>query len=237
MKFLYTFLTLVLLSVFSTQISAQNCECPDVDFESVVNDVDHIFRGTVTKWDQIQATSRNMTFTFNVTNTWKGAETREITLRTDPATRPCGVSFEINKEYLVFAWKDMTSICYPTTLYDQSPFIASLNKLTDNDHRGVTFDIFLKNWVKANDKETDWDGNPILVYNETIYSQEDLLSIIQPQLIRKVRYVTHDPESMQGDCLKAGVVIFSTQKDFDMDRFIQRQLPRLLKRGKPCGEG
>lgn len=85
---------------------AQACDCKMPDFQAAYDSASHIFIGKVTEMTT-NWMSGGMKATFVVSKNWK-SPTEQLMVVNTPFERNCGYTFEVGKEYLVFANKKFT---------------------------------------------------------------------------------------------------------------------------------
>jgi len=110
------------LLFLSGPLFSAECLCPTASPQDLFETATSVFRGSV---DEIQTSGKNSTrYLFIVNDTFKGETQTEIILQDAGAGTPCELTFEKNKEYLVYVrweWGLLkTSQCWGTKVMDQA---------------------------------------------------------------------------------------------------------------------
>ncbi|MFC9709192.1 hypothetical protein ACFTRD_13680 [Paenibacillus sp. NPDC056933] len=127
-------ITLVLL-VISTgftgfwEVKAYACSCVDSNAQEKLKTYTSVFTGKVVKkgGTQIFSPDRLRAYTFEVDTAWKGVSSkRMIIMGNDAGSESCGIQFEKNQSYLIFAYQDEkgsklhTNLCSGNVSLDQA---------------------------------------------------------------------------------------------------------------------
>ncbi len=157
-KFLQILLSMVVLCavLFPPTAPAFACSCPiKEEFDQAFAEADAVFRGTV-RSDFVPITFPGMErvhflvvdfvpyhlrqwmyfrhFNFEVIESWKGVKYKTTTVLTGDSSASCGMPFQINHEYLVYAYEDddrslYTFVCSRTAVTSSQSAIEDLNSL------------------------------------------------------------------------------------------------------------
>jgi hypothetical protein len=159
------------------------CSCANTSVEDAFDNVDAVFTGKVTaiKKNEKETIENNTSIvnvvTIEVTKSWKGVTEKEVTVKTSYSTASCGVHFEMDKEYLIYAYGDnkwSTNICTKTRLLSQAKDdVNILNTLQPQD--------------LLNDKERNEDENDLVEYPVWKYVVGAIIFIALSVLIFLVR--------------------------------------------------
>ena len=108
--------------------------------EEAYEEADAVFSGQVTNI-VVDESGYYHEVTFQIIDVWKGEDSEEITVLTETYSDACGYNFQINNEYLVYAYTyasgNYTNICTRTNLLEYaSEDLDYLNQLSicDNGH-------------------------------------------------------------------------------------------------------
>lgn len=102
------------------------CKCAEISFSNDSDNADLIFRGILLgKQDSISI--GKAFYTFKITKIWKGQSYQSLIIKTNYGGQACGASFEIDKEYLIFANNLETSRCRRNSEVSTSPDISRLD--------------------------------------------------------------------------------------------------------------
>ncbi|NLP52292.1 hypothetical protein [Bacillus sp. RO1] len=93
-------LTILSLPFYSPTGYACSCLPPGTPQEELAK-MDAVFTGKVLEVEEKFNSTKEVKL--NVTETWKGVETKEVVIYTAMDSAACGVNFEKNKDYLVYA--------------------------------------------------------------------------------------------------------------------------------------
>lgn len=115
-----TFLFLFTLSIlfFAIPSSGYACSCvPQGPVKEALAQADAVFAGKVTEIVKpkpnaqgIISSADPVQVTFDVSTSWKGVTTKQVTIKTALDSASCGFAFEAGKEYLVYSNKDETNV-------------------------------------------------------------------------------------------------------------------------------
>lgn len=119
-----TFILLILATIlFALVTETQPCSCLPSSLEEDVKRAALIFTGVVKDIKEIEPQS--LRITLDLITVWKGPRTRrkKIRVRTGANSAMCGFNFELNRNYLVYAYSDFednfaVSICGRTNLLE-----------------------------------------------------------------------------------------------------------------------
>lgn len=148
MKFFTFFFWLYCIPFFAI---AQNCACQKADFQSSYDSASVIFVGKVTEFTT-NWMSGGMKATFAASKKWKDVGENLMVVNT-PFPQNCGYTFEVGKEYLVYAKKNRvtykTSTCYRTVpIENAEEDLAKLGKSgTIGTGKAKYFVIGMSLWV------------------------------------------------------------------------------------------
>jgi hypothetical protein len=131
---------LTIAALFLSAISGYDafaCQCSRVAPEYYYERSDAIFTGRATSIDRNTPLDEATHVTFDVSKSWKGIDTKAVTIRTGDGTG-CGYySFKQGQEYLVYGTKQVASInvdqCGGTASFD-SPFVNLDLAFLENKH-------------------------------------------------------------------------------------------------------
>jgi len=139
--------------------------------EEAYEDADLVFSGLVTNI-VLDASGYYYEVTFQIIDIWKGEYLEEITVLTELFSDTCGYPFQINNEYLVYAytysWGIYTNICTRTNLLEYaSEDLDYLNQLPicDNGYSEIDDYCFYEDDIAAlqafidNSLVSDWQEN------------------------------------------------------------------------------
>ncbi|MEH7379617.1 hypothetical protein V7138_03915 [Bacillus sp. JJ1533] len=130
MKYIKGLLVLLLLfllfiGLFPRQASACSCAQPE-SVKDELNRKTAVFSGKVidlvdeNKFSYTQSSADPIQVLFEVNESWKGPNTSQIIVSTARSGASCGFEFEVNREYLVYAYGDIdqleTGFCERTAL-------------------------------------------------------------------------------------------------------------------------
>ena len=130
MKYIKEILVLVLLFLiiigfFPRQASACSCAIPE-SVKDELNRKTAVFSGKVIKMKDvnrlsyIKSSGDPIKVLFDVNESWKGIDTSQVIVSAARSSASCGYEFELNKEYLVYAYGEIdnleTGICERTAL-------------------------------------------------------------------------------------------------------------------------
>jgi hypothetical protein len=106
---------------FGSLPSAAACTCLERPFEELAADADAIFEARVAR---IEPDGTFQRVHLDVVQTWRGANREHIEVRTPTLSSACGVSFELERSYLVLASEVegalTVSLCGGTRLMDMA---------------------------------------------------------------------------------------------------------------------
>lgn len=118
-------LFLIFISLFPRQASACDCARPE-SVNDELNRKTAVFSGKVidlvdeNKFSYSQSSADPINVLFEVKESWKGIHTSQVIVSTARSGASCGYEFELNKEYLVYAYGDKeqleTGFCERTEL-------------------------------------------------------------------------------------------------------------------------
>ena len=126
---------IIVLSIFGFLYPCSCMEPPPP--EDAYEEADVVFSGEVTNM-VISEEGYYYEVTFQIIDIWKGEYLEEITVLTELFSDTCGYPFQINNEYLVYAytysWGIYTNICTRTNLLEYaSEDLDYLNGLNNGD--------------------------------------------------------------------------------------------------------
>ena len=119
------------------------CSCPEPPPPAeAYEEADAVFSGQVTNI-VVDESGYYHEVTFQIIDVWKGEDSEEITVLTETYSDACGYNFQINNEYLVYAynytWGVYTNICTRTNLLEYaSEDLDYLNSLNSSQCQGDT---------------------------------------------------------------------------------------------------
>lgn len=93
-------LSLLALLHLGAHARARACSCADLTPEQAAAQADAIFEGRV---QRVERQGGERVAQLRVTRAWKGVTTEEVTVRTADSSAACGVSFEPDTYWLVYA--------------------------------------------------------------------------------------------------------------------------------------
>ncbi|MEH7226750.1 hypothetical protein V7112_23375 [Bacillus sp. JJ1566] len=118
-------LFLIVIGLFPRQASACSCAYPE-SVKDELNRKTAVFSGKVidlvdeNKFSYIQSSGDPIEVLFEVNESWKGINTSQVIISTARSGASCGYEFELNKEYLVYAYGEInqleTGFCERTAL-------------------------------------------------------------------------------------------------------------------------
>lgn len=112
--------------LFFANSKVKACECSNISFTTDSENADLIFQGVaIDKTDSVQF--GKVYYTFRLNEVWKGKHYINIIIKTNEGGPACGASFEIGKEYVVFATNLETTACRRNSDVKNCPDIARLN--------------------------------------------------------------------------------------------------------------
>ena len=149
---------------------AYPCSCLEpLSPEEAYEDADVVFSGKVTDM-VLDGTGYYYEVTFQTIDVWKGEDSKEITVLTETYSDACGYNFQINNEYLVYAynytWGIYTNICTRTNLLEYaSEDLDYLNGFNNGDLNGddsvdILDVVMLVNYILSGDN-SELDGADI----------------------------------------------------------------------------
>jgi len=128
--------------------------------EEAYEEADAVFSGQVTNI-VVDESGYYHEVTFQIIDVWKGEDSEEITVLTETYSDACGYNFQINNEYLVYAynytWGIYTTICTRTNLLEYaSEDLDYLNGLNNGDLNGddsvdILDVVMLVNYILSGD--------------------------------------------------------------------------------------
>lgn len=142
LKFLVVF-TLTLPAFFAGAIpTSYACSCiPPGTVDEELEKSTAVFRGTVlnkeiqNKDSSLNSSAAPVAVLFDVKETWKGVDQSKVVIYTNLSSASCGFEFELNGEYIVYAYekdgKLHVSLCSRTTSIDSAD--EDLSKLKDGE--------------------------------------------------------------------------------------------------------
>ena len=109
--------------------------------EEAYEDADVVFSGEVINITEDESGYYHEV-TFQIIDVWKGEDSEEITVLTETYSDACGYNFQINNEYLVYAynytWGIYTNICTRTNLLEYASedldYLNGLNNAVSYTH-------------------------------------------------------------------------------------------------------
>ena len=119
------------------------CSCLEPPLpEEAYEEADAVFSGQVTNI-VVDESGYYHEVTFQIIDVWKGEDSEEITVLTETYSDACGYNFQINNEYLVYAYTyaggNYTNICTRTNLLEYaSEDLDYLNSLNSSQCQGDT---------------------------------------------------------------------------------------------------
>lgn len=130
MKIQRSFLTfspnvLILLCFISPLTIA--CSCSEFDIEFMHERADLVFVGKAISKSRFRSFTQNR-FTFEVSEIFKGKNTgKNVEVWSEKFQSSCGATFKVEKEYIVFTYKEngieqKTNTCFSWNLKDNSPY-------------------------------------------------------------------------------------------------------------------
>ena len=128
---------IIILVIFSSLYSCSCMEPPPP--EEAYEDADVVFLGEVINIE-LDESGYYYEVTFQIIDIWKGENSEEIIVSTEISSDTCGYNFQINNEYLVYAYiyasGFYTNICTRTNLLEYATedlnYLNGLNFSTDN---------------------------------------------------------------------------------------------------------
>lgn len=118
-------LFLIIISLFPRQALACSCAQPE-SVKGELNRKTAVFSGKVVelvddnKFSYIKSSADPIEVLFEVNESWKGTNTSQVIVKTARSGASCGYEFELNKEYLVYAYGEIdqleTGFCERTAL-------------------------------------------------------------------------------------------------------------------------
>jgi len=121
------------------------CECSAVSFTQEFDRADYVFIGTVVKKDSSNEVL-GLSYTFLVSNIFKGPKAETIILSTGSGGGDCGMLFEIGKRYLVYSTNGATNRCRRNSVLEKSHDLGKLRYLFDkgfSEHVGKSDSTFM----------------------------------------------------------------------------------------------
>lgn len=129
----FTLFLLLALSLFTFPSMAQACTCPERTTAESVVQADMIFIGRA--MDITYPSMHKAITNFKINSIKKGVPhgTKKVSIHSDIAAFSCGVAFNPNEDYLIFATKNKGKIsvskCMPTTkLSEAEEILEELSK-------------------------------------------------------------------------------------------------------------
>jgi hypothetical protein len=151
---------LIVITLFLISADVFACSCEHVGIVQNKREMTYVFKGRVTNVEEVvtsdtitetnQAIEYRRTFhTFEIEKTYKGLKGRKtITLVTSQMT-DCGVSFDMDKTYLVYAYKDDKKLHYRLTNQKKEPYTTTHLCTRTKKINALTFwELFVLRWVK-----------------------------------------------------------------------------------------
>jgi hypothetical protein len=106
---------------------------------------DVIFVGRATNIDRNQPFDQAANVTFNVSKSWKGVDTKLVTIRTGDGTSCSSYHFEQDREYLVYGTRDLSSVdvtfCGGSASIDYSPFVSRDLTFLENNYTPLELEV------------------------------------------------------------------------------------------------
>ncbi|MFT4414928.1 hypothetical protein ACLM5H_13795 [Fredinandcohnia humi] len=122
-------LSLTIIVFFPRQISACSCANPE-SVKDELNRKTAVFSGKVidlvdkNKYSYIKSSADLVQVLFEVNESWKGTNASQVIVSTARSGASCGYEFELNKEYIVYAYGDKdnleTGFCERTALLSEA---------------------------------------------------------------------------------------------------------------------
>ena len=134
------------------------CECVIRPIAQEIESADQIFTGRVTGRTELRG---KVSYQFEVSRNWKGAEIPTISLTTGMGGGDCGMIFEMDKEYVVFTSKGQTSRCRPNESVNNGMKIGLLRYHLDDEFRNQI----------ATDSRTKLNAAEALYFNSLLKTQ------------------------------------------------------------------
>lgn len=140
---------LLMITLFIS-IEVYSCSCNFMNFKNEIDFADLIFQGIPIEKVLVEPKIR---YTFIVEKIWKGEKSDTISVETGRDSRMCGMEFELNKTYIVFANDNQTSYCRRNSLACETFDNLKLDYILLNQYQS---DSFIDTNKKLNTNESDY---------------------------------------------------------------------------------